>query len=168
MSWLFAGGWRGPPVAEKLLRVFLSLLEREIPSQNQRRVFRRVIPLVELHKIVALDRLDRFHRAAGGVSVLTRSVNNPIGDKSRQGAGLLQRHPQTIESLILEPVDLFLFESWMQDHVRENAQRRLCVAGHHDNERARRIPTRARIDLAAERFNRACDLRRRHFLGAFG
>ncbi len=58
------------------------------------------------------------------MSVLARSVDDPIGHISRQRAGLLQHHAQTIEGLILQPVDLLLLESRMQDHIRKNAQGR--------------------------------------------
>ena len=163
-----SGGWLSLPIAEELLRVYLSLLERDIPRQNKRGVFRRVIGLVKFHEIVALDRLDGLHRSAGGMSVFARSVDDPIGHIARQRAGLLQDHAQTIERLILEPVDLLLLESWIADHIGENTQGRPRIAGQDDNDSARSIPTRARLDLAAKRFDSARDLRRGHSLRALG
>src|SRR5688572_7272460 len=102
------------------------------------------------------------------MSIGAVSENNPTHHKLRERSWLAESHAQSIQGLVLEPIDLLLLERWMQNHIRENAQRRLRLVRHHDYRRARRVPMGARIDRAPERFDRARNLRRGHALGPPG
>ena len=67
----------------------------------------------------------------------------------RKRPRLAQRHPQAIELLVLQSINLLLFEGRMQNNIGKNLQGRLSLVRHHDNRRPARFPVCSRIDRSA-------------------